>query len=333
MAALRVAFLSALVLELAAALATALVAVEVGLRLLAGHIGYEAALLVLLLTPEAYLPLRAVGAQFHASAEGTAAADRVLEILSAPEPAATQSNPPPGTTQQASADLSAQPIELSGVSLRYPDREAPALRDLSIVISPGDHIAITGPSGAGKSSLLALLLRFANPTSGTIRVGGQYVQAIPVGDWRRQIAWVPQRPYLFAATVAENIGLGQPSASPDAIRQAARLAGADVFISSLPRGFDTMLGERAVELSSGQRQRLALARAFLRGAPLVLLDEPTAHLDPATASEIMVTINKLMAGRTVLLVTHGGHPNVASVLSLDHGRLVTAGSPVPVTTS
>jgi ATP-binding cassette subfamily C protein CydD len=322
MAALRVAFLSALVLEVAAALATALVAVEVGLRLLAGHIGYETALLVLLLTPEAYLPLRAIGAQFHASAEGTAAADEVMDILSKPGPVASRSRSPRRAARRAQLDLSAEVVVLANVSLRYPDRDAPALSDLSMVINPGAHIAITGPSGAGKSSVLALLLRFADPTRGTITVGRQDLQDIPPAGWRRQIAWVPQRPYLFAGTVADNIALGDPDATPQAIEQAARRAGAEAFISALPHGFATRLGERALALSAGQRQRIALARAFLRDAPLVLLDEPTAHLDPGTASEIMVTIETLMADRTVLLVTHSTHPSLSSSIRLDRGRLV-----------
>ena len=325
MAALRITFLSALVLELAAALATALVAVEVGLRLLAGHIGYDTALLVLLLTPEAYLPLRNVGAQFHASQTGTVAAQRALDILDQPAPAA---GPSPQAPSPDTADLRTQPVTLTGVVLRYPGRAAAALDGVSLTISPGDRVVLTGPNGAGKSSLLALLLRFCEPTAGRIDVGGTDLAAIPVRSWRDQIAWVPQRPYLFASTVAENIALGMPDATPDAVRRAARLAGAEEFIDALPGGFSAHLPERGLILSAGQRQRVALARAFLRDAPLVLLDEPTAHLDPAGARQIMTVLETLMAGRTVILVSHGiGHAEVPAsrVLRLDHGTLIPAG--------
>jgi ATP-binding cassette subfamily C protein CydD len=331
MSALRIAFLSALVLELAAALATALVAVEVGLRLLTGHIGYETALLVLLLTPEAYLPLRNVGAQFHASAEGAAAAGRVFEILDSPLPADAPAAVV-SSGKAACADLSRQPIELRGVTLTYPGRAEPALQAVSATIRPGERVVLTGPSGAGKSSLLALLLRFAEPTAGRIDVGGAGLAAIPVSAWRRQIAWVPQSPYLFAGTVAANIALGEPEATRDGIRKAARLAGAEEFIAALADGFDTELGERALNLSAGQRQRIALARAFLRDAPVLLLDEPTAHLDPVTAGELLADVGRLMAGRTVVVVSHGQHLQLAAdqVLRLDHGRLAPDSAAAPV---
>ena len=194
MAALRVAFLSALVLELAGALATALVAVEVGLRLLAGHLGYDTALLVLLLTPEAYLPLRNVGAQFHASAEGTTAAGRVLQILDTPLP--ESSLPAAGARSGGPVrqpDLARDAIELQAVTLRYPGRDVPALDGVTATIRPGEHVLLTGASGAGKSSLLGLLLRFTEPTSGEITAGRTTIAAIPAGGWRRQIAWVPQQ--------------------------------------------------------------------------------------------------------------------------------------------
>jgi ATP-binding cassette, subfamily C, bacterial CydD len=322
MATLRVAFLSALVLEVTAAVSTALVAVEIGLRLLAGHVGYETALLVLLLTPEAYLPLRNAGAQFHASTEGTAAARQVFEILDTPAPTG-HSVAAPGPSAAAAAGR--EDIVLDGVTVAYPGRSRPALDDVSLTIRPGDFIVVTGASGAGKSSLLAVLLRFATPASGTVSVGGADLARIPADDWRRQIAWVPQQPHLFTTTVAGNIALGQPGARRADIVAAARLAGADEFIERLDRGYDTALTEGARTLSAGQRQKIALARAFLRRAPVVLLDEPTAHLDQTSARHLLSVIQTGQAGRTVVLVTHGLLPPAAGgtrVVALDQGRLV-----------
>ena len=218
MATLRVAFLSALVLELAAAVATALVAVEVGLRLLYGHIGYETALLVLLLTPEAFLPLRAVGSQFHASMEGAAAAGRVFEILDTPVPDGPTGQPAeaarrPAAAPTVAADLRFAEIRLDGITAAYPGRSQPALDGVSLTVAPGERIVLTGPSGAGKSTLLALLLRFLAPAAGVIAAGGVDVAATDLEQWRRQIAWVPQQPYLFSGSAADNIALGQPGAS------------------------------------------------------------------------------------------------------------------------
>jgi len=319
MSSLRVAFLSGFVLEVAAALGTALVAVEVGLRLLAGHLSYQTALLVLLLTPEAYLPLRAVGAQFHASTEGAAAARDVFAILDSPEAVPTRPEAPsPGRLVSLREDT----IQLSGVTLTYPGRDGAALSGVDLVIRPGDQITLTGPSGAGKSSLLALLLRFVEPAGGRIEIGGVDLASVPVGEWRRQISWVPQQPYLFAASVAANIALGHPTASREAITRAAQAAGAAEFIESLPRGYATGVGERGLRLSSGQRQQIALARAFLRDAPLLLLDEPTAHLDAVSARQLDTVIAALMADRTVIQVTHGQtQADTGRVLALEAGRL------------
>ncbi len=323
MATLRVAFLSALVLELSAALATALVAVETGLRLLYGHMPYQTALLVLLLTPEAYLPLRAVAAQFHASAEGNAAAESVFQILDTPLPSQGGKTAArlagPGTSVP---DLRSATKSLGRVTGAYPGRGHPAQAQLSLTISPGELIMLTGPSGAGKTTLLRLLLRFIEPTSGTVCVGGTDLAAVPVDPWRARIAWVPQHPWLFPGSVADNIALGQPAAARAAIEDAARLAGAAAFIESLPRGYDTLLGERAAQLSAGQRQQLALARAFLRDAPLLLLDEPTAHLAPAAAGAIGGVISGPLAGRTIIMATHrfSAIAGASQVITLDGGR-------------
>ena len=323
MATLRVAFLSALVLELSAALATALVAVETGLRLLYGHMPYQTALLVLLLTPEAYLPLRAVAAQFHASAEGNAAAESVFQILDTPLPSQAGKTAARLAGPGASVpDLRSATISLGRVTVAYPGRGHPALAQLSLTISPGELIMLTGPSGAGKTTLLRLLLRFIEPTSGTVCVGGTDLAAVPVDPWRARIAWVPQHPWLFPGSVADNIALGQPSAARAAIEDAARLAGAAAFIESLPRGYDTLLEERAAQLSAGQRQQLALARAFLRDAPLLLLDEPTAHLAPAAAAAISDVISGPLAGRTIIVATHrfSAIAGASQVITLDGGR-------------
>ncbi|HTT54566.1 MAG TPA: thiol reductant ABC exporter subunit CydD [Streptosporangiaceae bacterium] len=333
MATLRIAFLSSLVLELSAALATALVAVEIGLRLLAGHVGYQTALLVLLLTPEAYLPLRAVGTQFHASMEGVTAAGRVCDILETPLQVSAPAPARLGTAAPVPPDLRHDIIRLNAITVAYPGRPRAALDHVSCSIRPGDRIAVSGPSGAGKSSLLALLLRFTEPADGRITVsrGGDGADAVDIASidaaaWRRQIAWVPQHPHLFEGTVASNIALGQPGATAADIEQAAAAAGAAEFIAALPSGYATPLGERGTRLSAGQRQRIALARAFLRDAPLLLLDEPVAHLDPITARQIMDTIGRLMAGRTVLLVTHrlGWSGGASREILLDQGRLVLA---------
>jgi ATP-binding cassette, subfamily C, bacterial CydD len=328
MSTLRVAFLSALVLELSAAVATALVAVEVGLRLLYGHLGYETALLVLLLTPEAFLPLRAVGAQFHASMEGAAAAGRVFEILDTETPDEPQARPAAAGRPSASADLRTQEIRLNGITAAYPGRHRPALDEVSLTIAPGDRIVLTGPSGAGKSTLLAVLLRFIRPAAGTIELAGGCpgdLAAIDIREWRAQIAWVPQQPYLFTATAADNIALGHAGASRSAVCRAARLAGAAGFIEDLPAGYDTPLGEHGLRLSAGQRQRIALARAFLRDAPLLLLDEPSAHLDPASARLIGTAIDTALADRTVVLVSHGRGwaGGGCRVISLDQGKVTS----------
>ena len=328
MATLRVAFLSALVLELSAALATALVAVETGLRLLYGHMPYQTALLVLLLTPEAYLPLRAVAAQYHASAEGTAAAASIFAILDTPlTPQTAPATVPLADGTALVPDLRSATIRLSQVTVAYPGRDRPALGPLSLTIDPGELIMLTGPSGTGKTTLLRLLLQFIEPTAGTARVGGTDLATIPAASWRAQIAWVPQHPRLFGGSVADNIALGQPGATQAAIEDAARLAGAAVFIESLPRGYDTLLGERAAELSAGQRQQLALARAFLRDAPLLLLDEPTAHLAPAAAAAIDGIIRGPLAGRTIIVATHR-YPGTAGA-----SQVITLGDRPADTTS
>jgi ABC-type transport system involved in cytochrome bd biosynthesis fused ATPase/permease subunit len=313
---LRIAFLSGAVLELAATLGIALVAVVVGVRLVDGRIEFEPALTVLVLAPELYLPLRNLAAQFHASADGAAVAERMLD-LSEVDAVVTGDAPAP--------DPALEPIVFERVSFAYPLRDGDVLNEIDLELRPGETVALVGVSGAGKSTLVSLLLSFAQPASGRILVGDVDLADVDPAAWRRRIAYVPQRPTLFHGTVADNIRLGDPGADDDAVRRAAELAGAHEFVSALPQGYDTPVGEAERQLSTGERRRIALARAFLRDAPLVLLDEPTADLDPGRVALVSAAIERVRPGRTVLLVAH--RPELASradrVVRLADGRVAT----------
>ena len=290
---LRIAFLSSFALELLATLSVALVAVAIGMRLVHGDMDLYIGLVILVLAPEAYLPLRQVGAQFHAAAEGLAAAEEIFAVLETPLPASG-----------AGAVPSVASLAFEGVTVRYPGRSADAVTDVSFTVEPGETVALVGPSGAGKSTLLSVLLGFVRPAQGRVRVGGADLAGLDLEEWRSRIAWVPQRPHLYAGTIAENVRLARPDADDDAVRGALRDAGALEFVDALPEGAETVLGEDGAGLSAGQRQRLALARAFLADRPVLLLDEPTAALDGATEAEVVAAVRRLSVGRTVLLVVH-----------------------------
>jgi thiol reductant ABC exporter CydD subunit len=294
---LRVSFLSGAVLELAATLGIALVAVTVGVRLVDGDLGLQAGLTVLLLAPELYLPLRALGAQYHASADGLAVAARLLELREGTVGAAPRDQ---GVLVGSADDV----IRFEGVSYAYPARLGDVLDVVDLELRPGETVALVGPSGSGKSTLATLLLGLVEPTAGRITVGGRALADLDLAAWRRQVAWVPQRPTVFTGTVADNIRLGDPSADGERVRAAARQAGADGFVEELPAGYDTVVGDGGRPLSAGERQRIALARVFLRDARLVVLDEPTANLDPANASAIADAMRQLSEGRTVLVIAH-----------------------------
>jgi thiol reductant ABC exporter CydD subunit len=297
MATLRVGFLSGSVLELAATLGVALVAVTVGVRLDGGNLGFQAALTVLVLAPELYLPLRRLAAEFHASANGLAVAELMLELLDAPPAVGTDGRIVAPTPREA-------PVRFEGVSFAYPSRPGLVLAGFDLELSPGETVALVGPSGAGKSTVASLLLRLLEPSAGRVTVGGIDLAECRAELWRRQTAWVPQRPTIFRGTVADNIRLGNERAVESALRDAAMLAGADRFIRSLPEGYRTLVGDGARALSAGERRRIALARAFLRDAPLVILDEPTADLDPISADVVAEAVERLCAARTVLLIAH-----------------------------
>jgi thiol reductant ABC exporter CydD subunit len=295
MSTLRVSFLSALVLELLSSLAVALVAVAVGLRLLAGEVGLSTALLVLILTPEAYWPLRQLGVHYHASVEGITAAQRIFAVLETPGPQVGHRSDLP--------DVASSAVRVEEVTVTYPGRAEPALQGASLVLSPGEVVALVGPSGCGKSTMAALLVGFVRPYRGRVLVGKRDLAELNPDVWRRQVAYLPQKPRLFAGTIADNVRLGAPQSSDEAVRRALQAAGAG-FVEGMPAGIDTPLGERGSGLSAGQRQRIALARTLLRDAPLMVLDEPTSGLDVDSEATVLDAMRQLVTGRTVLLITH-----------------------------
>ncbi|MFI5567941.1 thiol reductant ABC exporter subunit CydD [Streptomyces sp. NPDC051740] len=308
---LRIAFISSFALELLATLSVALVAVTIGMRLVYGELDLYTGLIVLILAPEAYLPLRQVGAQYHAAAEGLGAAEDIFSVLETPVPA-------PGTAAVPTGALA-----FEDVTVRHPGRSTDAVTDVSFTVAPGETVALVGPSGAGKSTLLNVLLGFVRPTGGRVRIGGADLAGLDLAEWHGRVAWVPQRPHLYAGTIAENVRLARPDADDDAVRRALRDAGALEFVDALPDGAETVLGEDGTGLSAGQRQRLALARAFLADRPVLLLDEPTAALDGATEADVVAAVRRLAAGRTVLLVVH--RPALLAVAD----RVVRLAEPAP----
>ncbi|WP_020525763.1 thiol reductant ABC exporter subunit CydD [Catelliglobosispora koreensis] len=306
---LRIAFLSGLALELVATISVALVAVPIGIRLLSGGLTLGTAMLVLQLTPEAYAPLRIAGTRFHASMEGLTALDQAFTLLAA-APTAKASTPVAGFTE----------LVLKDVSVSY-ERET-ALSSVVLTIRAGDRIALTGPSGGGKSTLLALLLGFVTPTEGTILIDGVDLSTLDRPAWRSNIAWVPQKPHLFAGTLAANISLGDPDAPPEAIDAAAKAA-------ALPHDLGIVLGERGHGMSSGERQRIAIARAFLRDAGLLLLDEPTARLDRVSEAAVISSTIALAEGKTALMVAHRPAMLTAAtrVLHVENGTVTELPTP------
>jgi ATP-binding cassette, subfamily C, bacterial CydD len=328
MGTLRLSFLSGVVLDLAATLSTALVAVTLGVRLVAGSLGLRPALTVLLLVPELFAPVRAVATLFHASADGLAATERILEALgpsvdNRAHPHSREEGFPPARLAEVGR------VGLREVTVRYPGRPLPALDRVDLDLQPGELVALVGPSGAGKTTLGRALLGLTRPDEGFVVVGGRPLTDADLDWWRDRVAWASQHPALLPGTVAANLALGRPGADMAAIEEAARLAGADRFVRRLPGGYHTLVGAGGHGLSAGQRQRLGLARALLRDAPLLVLDEPTVHLDPAAAARVAATVEGLRGTRTILLITHD--PDLAAtadrVLRMEAGQIQA--TPVP----
>ena len=325
---LRVTFLSALVLELVGTLSTAVVAVEIGLRLLNSQLDFSQAFFILVIAPEFYLPLRQLGLRFHAAAAGVSAERSIFEVLDTPVPAthqtaaATLIDKKGGESQPASVE-----IDFDHVSFSYPERNVDALQDASFTIQPFTLTMLVGRSGSGKSTAAQLLLRLVEPQSGRLLVNGRPLGDYDVREWRRLVAWAPQRPYLFQASIAANLRIARKNASLDEILHAIALAGLSDFVQSLPAGLDTVIGERGARLSGGQAQRLSLARAFLRDAPLLLLDEPEANLDPEIRQHIENSILQLRQDRTVVVIGHHlpALQRSSQIVVFENGRVTETG--------
>ncbi|MGH9918309.1 MAG: thiol reductant ABC exporter subunit CydD [Nitrososphaerales archaeon] len=322
--ALRVAFVSALALEFLAGIGTGLVAMVLGLRLLGGHVSLYTALAVLLVSPEVFLPLRRAAAEFHASTEGQAAADRILSVLDVEaepvgEPVGGKDGGRDGGHAHAAGAAaehgreggagrhgrgSREVLRADDVTVSFPGRGSPALDNFSLLLEAGEHVALVGPSGSGKSTAIGLFLGFVRPASGRVEAGGIDLSAIDLGTWRRQVAWVPQLPHLLHGTIEDNLRIADPDASAELLARAVELVGLSHTVDGLPHGLATPVGEGAVSLSAGERQRLALARAVVRDAPVILLDEPVAHLDAHAHAALRDALSPWLESKTVLVAAH-----------------------------
>jgi ATP-binding cassette subfamily C protein CydD len=332
---LRTAFQTSLVLEWAAVGATAFVALEVSLRLMHGIIPFDRALTVLLLTPDFFLPLRQLALKYHAGATGKAAAERIFALLDT-TPASGWTPQLPARVAVASSlrqtDEETSPgrlhVNLEDVQFCYDDRSEPALQGITLAIPDSKTTALVGPTGAGKTTLARLLLRFIEPSSGCIRIGDRPLESMCPDTTRSLIGWVPQHPYFFHGTIRDNIQLARPDAGIDEIMAAARAAHAHEFIQELPDGYETQIFEQGRRLSGGQRQRIAIARAFLKGAPILILDEATAHLDVESEALVRNSLLELMRGRTALIIAHRLDMAYGAdqIVVMDQGRVVEIGT-------
>jgi len=340
---LRVAFLSALVLDTLGSVSVALVAVPLGLRLVTGSVHLAAALAVLVVAPEVFLPLRRASAEFHESTEGLAAADRAFALIGPREAGVLPDRPaargpryrPPdhgGVARVAAERRAPDPlchrVELRSVTVSVPGRDRPVLDSASLCISPGETVVLVGPSGAGKSTVLSTLLGFTVPSSGAVVVGGEELPRSALDDWRRYLTYLPEHPTLLGGALADNLRLANQAATDDDLRDALAAAGAPELAGDLSSGLATPLGDGGRPVSAGELQRIALARVLLRPASLYLLDEPTVHLDERAEAKAMAALSRALEGKSALIVSH--RPGLAliadRVVALQDGRFVGAGN-------
>ena len=317
---LRVAFLSSVVLDLAAALAMVVLAIHYfGLLRADGTAGILwPALAVLLLTPEFFAPLRTFSAAYQDRLHATGAAESLIDLPPLPEPVPAR--------EIRTVAAQGVTVMFDNVRLTWDPSRGPALDGLSFKAAAGETLVLAGPSGAGKSSVIEILLGFVRPDSGRVTINGADITDLVPQALSRLTAWIGQRPVLFAGSIRDNILFARPEASPEEVAAAATAARLDQFTAGLPAGLDTPIGEGGYGLSGGQAQRVAIARAYLKNAPLLLLDEPTAHLDPATEQEVLDSLRRLALGRTVILASHSSaaHGFGGRRLDLRDGKLIAA---------
>ena len=323
---LRIAFLSSFALDFFTMLSVASVAVNLGLRLIDGHISLLPALTVLILAPEYFLPVRMVGADYHATLDGKEAGEAMNQIINAAEAREAQHMALP-----ANANLNWKKdskLKLRGIGLSHEHSHIPSVSDVSLEISGLRKIGIVGESGAGKSTLIDMLGGFLSPTTGEFDMDGVAVHDLMHSDWREQITYIPQSPYIFSGTLSQNIAFYSQDATNEQIQAAAEAAGLGALVSSLPQGYNEPIGGGGRALSGGQEQRVALARALLTGRPIILLDEPTAHLDIETEYELKETMLPLFEGRLVILATHRLHwmSDMDEIIVMEQGKVVERGS-------
>lgn len=322
MSVLRITFLSALVLELAATISTAVIAVQIGLRLLYGLMEFQQAFVVLLLAPEFYQPLRLLGQRFHAGMSGVSAASRIFALVDSLPVQICESTKSIPTFRKGDF------IRFENVSFRFSGREAAALEEINFELKHGEMLALVGSSGSGKTTVANLMMGFILPQKGHIWINHQSLAELDLYAWRKQIAWVGQRPFVQHGTLRENLLMASPSSSPSELQRAIYFAQLQDLILRLPQGLETPIGEGGIKLSSGEIQRLALARAFLKDAPIVVLDEPTAHLDAGLEQVLEESIHRLCAGRTVLMIAHR-LPTIMRadrILVMEGGQIVEQGN-------
>jgi len=321
---LRVAFLSSFALDFFTMLSVASVAVGLGLRLVNGDMMLVTALTILILAPEYFLPVRMVGSDYHATLNGKEAGEAIQAIIDIPIEKMDVTLPD-GFSYSWRQDSQ---LTLSHVQVQHELEGLYSLKGVTLHIQGMRKIGIIGESGAGKSTLIDILSGFLSPSSGDIVLNGQRLPALADAAWQNQMTYIPQSPYLFSSSLADNVKFYTPHASQVEVEQAIKNAGLSDLVSSLPAGYDEVIGGGGRTLSGGQAQRVALARAFLSDRPVILLDEPTAHLDIETEYELKETMRSLFEGKLVFLATHRLHwmPDMDQIIVMDQGKVAEIGT-------